>query len=233
MKKLTAKNFVVFLAIAVLVSVYLYAFSKPGLWHDGAFLYLQEDGSYKGSNRYADFSMQIQRSDGLSDISFSVNGEQKSYTVKTEDLIGNGGLHSVEISEGSDVLFRGQSTKMGDEYFLTDENGEPYFGEFKVIVGGEAPEISEMYPSRLDLFRFAVFPENQRRGNSSMLVAIIFMVIALVFDIIFPNFAFYLKHGLATDFSEPSDWYRFMQKVGRVIIAVAILVCMVATFTVK
>ena len=52
----------------VLLALYLRAMFLPGLWHGDAFLYKQDDGSFAGSDIYAEYKMNIKPSDYGTDI---------------------------------------------------------------------------------------------------------------------------------------------------------------------
>ena len=60
--KLTRKNIIIICAIFVflLSGVYLYALTRPGVWHDDTFMYLKEDGSFVGDDAYFDYHMTIE-----------------------------------------------------------------------------------------------------------------------------------------------------------------------------
>ena len=137
---------------------------------------------------------------------------------------------SAQISENDTLVFEGKAVSMGDSYILMDNNNEP-LNMVTVIVGGVTPEAEELFPNHTRIFNLAVADKYNIRGNLMMLILILLFAVVLFVDIKFPNFFWILEHRLDVDGGEPSDWYRFGQGVGRVILAVGILVCVILTFT--
>ena len=66
----------------LLLALYLYAAFLPGVWHRDAFLYLQKDGSFTGSDLYAEYKMSIDAKENGAEIDFSVNDITKNYKNK-------------------------------------------------------------------------------------------------------------------------------------------------------
>ena len=214
----------VILAVSLL-ALYLYAAFLPGVWHRDAFLYQQKDGEFTGSDLYAEYKMNIDNKENGAEIDFSVNGIEKNYKVdfNLNDM-------SAQISENDTLVFEGKAVSMGDSYILMDNNNEP-LNMVTVIVGGVTPEAEELFPNHTRIFNLAVADKYNIRGNLMMLILILLFAVVLFVDIKFPNFFWILEHRLDVDGGEPSDWYRFGQGVGRVILAVGILVCVILTFT--
>lgn len=69
------------------------------------------------------------------------------------------------------------------------------------------------------------------RGNLTMLVYIVFALVFLILDIVFPNLFFDLKYRFAVEGGGPSDMYRSGQKFGRVLLVISIIVCIIMSFT--
>lgn len=210
---------------ALLLALYLYAAFLPGVWHRDSFLYRQEDGSFVGSDLYAEYKMSIDKKENGADINFSVNDITKRYMVKfdSNDM-------SAEISENGALVFQGRAVAAGDSYVLIDNNNEA-LNMVTVMVGGVPPKTEELFPNHTRVFSLAVADKYDVRGNLMMLFLILLFAAVLFLDIKFPNFFWILEHRLEVDGGEPSDWYRFGQGVGRVILAIGILVCVVLTFT--
>lgn len=210
---------------ALFLTLYLYAAFLPGVWHRDAFLYRQKDGSFIGSDLYAEYKMSIDKKENGADIDFSVNDITKKYTVKFDlnDM-------SAEISENDARVFEGKTVAAGDSYILIDNNNEA-INMVTVTVGGVPPKIEELFPNYTRVFSLAVADKYDVRGNLMMLFLILLFAAILFLDIKFPNFFWILEHRMDVDGGEPSDWYRFGQGISRVILAIGIVVCVVLTFT--
>jgi len=210
----------------ILFVIYLRALFLPGLWHSDAFLYLQEDSSFIGSDFYADYKMVIKSADYGADIDFSVNDKTKHYQLKYDKTKMN---MDVEIFEADKLLFKGQAFGIGDEWLLHSEDSES--PDNIVVQTGTIPDEEELFPGYTRLFNWAVSEKTDTRGEPYMIFFILIAVVFLALDIKFPKLFWTLEHRLSVYGGEPSDFYIFGQKVGRIIMLLAILVCMVLTFT--
>lgn len=214
------------LALAVFI-VYLWALFQPGLWYGDAFLYRQKDGSFKGDDMYAEYKMTVKSAGYGKDIEFSVNDKVKNYQIKYNGV----DLHEdVEVIEGGSIIFRGKAFPAGDGWILLDnEHGSSE----KIVVHtrNDVPTEEELFPGYAKLYNWAVSDKTDTRGKPYMLFLMIVLGVILFLDIKFPNLFWILEHRLHVDGGEPSDWYLFGQKIGRVVMAILILVCMVMTFT--
>lgn len=92
------------------------------------------------------------------------------------------------------------------------------------------PTVQELYPAYIQLYTWAVEEKHDVRGNPNMLAVIALLAVMLGLDIAFPNLFFILDHRLDVDGGEPSDWYRMKQQFSRVIIGIAIVVCLFMSF---
>lgn len=211
----------------LLLALYLYAAFLPGVWHRDAFLYLQKDGSFTGSDLYAEYKMSIDAKENGAEIDFSVNDITKNYKIdyNLNDM-------SAQISENDTVVFEGTAVSMGDSYILMDNNNE-HLNMVTVIVGGVTPKTEELFPNYTRIFNLAVDNKYDVRGNLMMLFLILLFAAVLLVDIKFPNFFWILEHRMDVDGGEPSDWYRFGQGVSRVILTVGIVICIILTFTMR
>lgn len=211
----------------LLLALYLYAAFLPGVWHRDAFLYLQKDGSFTGSDLYAEYKMSIDAKENGAEIDFSVNDITKNYKIdyNLNDM-------SAQISENDTVVFEGTAVSMGDSYILMDNNNE-HLNMVTVIVGGVTPKTEELFPNYTRIFNLAVDNKYDVRGNLMMLFLILLFAAVLFVDIKFPNFFWILEHRMDVDGGEPSDWYRFGQGVSRVILTVGIVICIILTFTMR
>lgn len=211
-----------------LLAVYLKAMLFAGLWHGDAFLYRQDDGSFKGSDIYAEYSLTIKPSDYGTDIDFSVNDKKKKYQIKYKDIETNA---EVEIVEDGKTIFKGETFGSVDGWMLLDDDFKSPDG-IVVHVGNHVPTEDELFPGYTQLYNWAVLDRVDMRGNPAMLFLILIFAAILFLDIKFPNLFWILEHGLEVDGGEPSDWYLFGQKVGRIVMPIGILVCVVLTFTI-
>lgn len=216
----------IILAVFLLLA-YLRAMFLPGFWHGDAFLYRQENGSFAGSDFYADYKMNIEKTDIGSNISFTVNGKTREYNVmyNLSDPIGN-----VKVFENGNVIFDGKAIGEKDNYILIDENSTST-DVISVRVGNSPPTEDELFPGYTRLYTWSVMDKYDTRGNTYMLFLIILFATIVFLDIKFPDLFWILEHRLEVDGGQPSDWYRFGQKVGNVLLLLGILVCMVLTFT--
>lgn len=214
--------------IAVLGLLYIRAVFLPGIWHGDAFLYQGDDGSFRGSDVYGEYVMNVRREETTADISFSVNGEEKIYHI--ERIPSSEYVDNVLMYEGDELIFDGIAENMGGPVILKDRDGE-LVDFVKVTAGGVTPKIEELYPDRSKLYRLAVSSDTDRRGNPVMILYIVITLLALIVDIVWEDFFFMLRHGIHVDGGSPSDHYRFMQKTGRVIGVIGIFVFVIMTFT--
>ncbi len=201
----------------------------PGFWHGDAFLYKQKDGTFKGSDIYAEYEMSAIPADYGTDIDFSVNGKIKHYKIKYDNVEYT---TEVEIFENDNVIFSGKAIGAGDGRILLEDD----FQSSEQIIyhtGNYVPTEEELYPGYTRLYNWSVSDKTDTRGEPYMLFLILMFGVILFLDIKFPMLFWILEHRLEVDGGEPSDWYLFGQKVSRVILSIAILVCMVVTFTIK
>lgn len=212
----------------VLLAMYLKAVFIPGLWHGDAFLYKQDDGTFAGSDIYAEYKMAITPADYGSDIDFSVNGRQNKYQIKYDK---NDLYRSVEISENGTVICKGKAVGIDNDYIVIDETGSSDMIDIRV--GNETPTEEELFPNYSRLYNWSVSEKTDTRGNPYMLFLILLFGVILFLDIRFPNLFWILEHRLDVDGGEPSDWYLFGQKVDRVVLAASMVVCVVLTFTIR
>lgn len=214
--------------VAVLLIVYLRAIFIPGLWHGDTFLYKQDDGSFAGSDIYAEYMLKIKPAEYGTDIEFSVNDKTNHYQVKYDN---NDLNRNVEVFENGTVICKGQA--IGDEnnwFVINNETGSSDL--ISVRVGNETPTEEEIFPNYSRLYNWSVSEKYDTRGNPLMLFLIAILAIILFLDIKFPNLFWILEHRLEVDGGEPSDWYLFGQKVGRILMPIGILVCVILTFTI-
>lgn len=213
---------------AILFIVYLRALFQTGFWHGDAFLYKMENGSYQGSDIYAEYKMTVNSAEYGANIDFYVNDKLNHYMVKYS---GNDLQKDVEIKENNKTIFDGTAFCMDNNWILHQENID-LPGDIKVYTSNYVPAEEELFPGYTNLYNWAVAKRADIRGNAYMLFFIFLLAAFLFLDIKFPKLFWILEHRLDVYGGEPSDWYLFGQKIGRVIMALGIPVCMVLTFTI-
>lgn len=219
-------------ALVILFFIYLYAFSRPGVWHGDAFLYRQKDGSFRGHDVFAEYEMHIMQEESFkTKIDFKVNDTLKSYKLLYSP-IANSSYWNLEIFENGTSVFKGK-TISSDPVMLMDEN-EKLDIHFSVSTTSdffETPTTEELFPTNAKLasWTFGGIPEV--RGNLVMLIMIFVFSLFLGLDLAFPLLFFYLEHGLDVTGGEPSDFFLAAQKAGRFFLAIGILICIVLSFT--
>lgn len=212
---------------AIFFIIYLRALFLPGLWHGDAFLYLQKDGSFAGNDTYAEYKMNITPVRYGTDITFSVNNITKKYQLEynKDNLSGN-----VRVLENGVEIFNGKAIGENNNYILLDEDTKGT-DLISIHVGNEPPSEEELFPGYTRLYNWSVAEKHDFRGNPLMMLFALFLALILFLDIKFPNLFWALEHRLEVDGGEPSDLYRFGQKIGYVLISAAIFVCIILTFT--
>ena len=216
----------IILGIIILVIVfviYLMAMLQPGFWHGDAFLYKMDDGSFKGSDMYAEYKMIISEENYGADIDFYVNDKLNHYKIQYS---GNDFQKDVKITENDNTIFEGTAFCSDNNWILHQNNIEPV-GDYKVYTGNYVPTEEELFPGYTRLYNWAIAKKTDIRGNAYMLIFIFILAFSLFLDIKF----WMLEHRLDVYGGEPSDWYLFSQKIGRWILAIAIFVFMILTFT--
>ena len=217
-----------FILLVVMLALYFRALFLPGLWHGDAFLYKQDDGSFIGSDIYANYEMNINPADYGKNIQFRVNEKTKDYQIKYDESDLD---KKVEILENGNTIFSGKSFRTGDSWMLLDDE---YNSPDEIIfhVGNYIPTEEDLFPGYTRLYNWSVSNNNDTRGNPGVLILILIFAVILFLDIKFPTLFWLLEHRLDVDGGEPSDWYYFGQKVGRFSLLIGILVCVVLTFTI-
>lgn len=209
--------------VVLLLGLYLHAILRPGLWYRDTFLYQQKDGLFDGSRGALHYRMEIFPTEGGKEILFSVNDRQRRYRIQTDP-------ENTQIFEDGVLVFKGQCFNP-DLGLLVDENND--FVDFGVTVtfSNAPPEAEDLFPSLSQLCRWSMSEELEHRGQPMVLLCVAVLAIVLTVDITFPDFFYFLRHGLEVDGGEPSDFYRFNQKIGRWAMAVGILIFLALGFT--
>ena len=208
--------------VFLLIGLYLSALYEPGYWYMDAFLTRQEDGSFAASDAYGSYRLKVDRADDSATVTFSVNDLTKEYLI-TGTVTGE----DVHIYESDTLVFHGRKVRMNSsQYMLMGYDGYDT-DSIRIFASNIKPDPEELLPSYSWLYSRASSDEAETRGEPGMLLLIIFLGIFLTLDITFPDLFFTLNYRHYVTGGEPSDWYRTSQKIGRGIIAIAILLCIV------
>ncbi len=213
-----------------LIVLYVYTASLPGIWHRDTFLYREDNGSFKGNNAHSEYEMNISPLSDGAEVTFRVNDTLRSYRIVSDEYGRN-----VEIFEDGISVFKGQASGRGDDVILIDE-GEG-FVDFTVTMTTNddfftVPEDSEQFPSYTSLYRRAIKQVTDTRGNFLMMLLAAITAVLLIVDLRYPDLFFHLKYMWHVDGGSPSEFYRFGQKLGRIIDAVLIVGLIIATYIV-
>lgn len=214
------------LAVAFL-AVYLRAIFLPGLWHGDTFLYVKNDKTFAGADIYADYTMSIKSADYGAEIDFSVNNKTNHYQVKYDK---NDLNRKVEVLENGTVICKGRAVGKENNWHVIDDNTGSS-DMISIRVGNEVPTEEELFPNYTNLYNWSVNEQYDTRGEPWLLFVIALLAIILFLDIKFPNLFWVLEHRLEVDGGEPSDWYRFGQRIGHVLMSIGIVICIILTFT--
>lgn len=218
-------------ALVILFFIYLYAVSRPGVWHGDAFLYRQKDGSWRGSDAFANYEMQITYGFECTQIRFAVNDTVNDYNV-FHTPIHNTPQWDIEITENGASVFKGKTVSTSPVMLLDEnENLDIHFSVSTTSDFFEVPTTEELFPTYSKLTAWSFGESYSVRGNLVMLIMIFIFALFLGLDLAFPLLFFSLKHGLDVTGGEPSYYFLTQQKIGRVILVIAIVVCVILTFT--
>lgn len=211
---------------AVCAALYLRAMFLPGLWFGDIFLYKRADGSFAGSAGQNSCQMQREGVGNEVQISFTLNGVTNEYEL----LRGSG--DSLTIHTNGAQTFDGTLYQTGGSYMaLSSDGSDGGIVEITVTTQSGAGESEELsFPSSSWLASAAFGEKLDTRGRPVYLLAIVLTAVWLVLDIAFPDLFYTLRHGFATYGGQPSDWYRFDQKIARVVMLIAIAVFAVLSF---
>lgn len=204
----------------VVIAVYIWLIFSPGVRYRGVFLSPQEDGSYAGSSLEYAYRLAVAPGSGETSIDFTVNGETRTYRVVRTPR---------ENGSGEEVSFY----RDGEFAARTDAwpNAGAYSLDVYAIDGYVLETFSEgSFPTFSQLYEWSAAFQTDTRGYPVFLLLFFLVLAVLILDIAFPNLFFYLQHGLAVDGGEPSGFYRAGQKLGRVVIAILLVLIIFWTF---
>lgn len=213
---------------AVLIPLYLYFMFQTGIWYQDAFLAEQRDGSFQGKKDGIHYVLHITPTQNGAQIDFSVNGQNRQYEVVKTELDGTPGA---QFYENGTPVFEGRvltSNAGTHDYMIATEDFDIVDGLDFRIRGDTEPEPVEYFPGYGTQYGWTVMRLEESydtRGEPLMLLPALIVAFFLWVDILYPDLFFTLRHGRYVDGDcEPSEYYRFWQVIGRVVLAIAIII---------
>ncbi len=222
------------IAAAVIFAAYLYALFLPGYWYGDVFLYKEKSpfegmSVFSGHDSYygADYEMTIAKEGKTAYMVFTVNETERSYEITSDDSVDHN--PDVTIVENGEIIFSG-TTKSG---FLFDENDELFEPPITISYDTYEPTEEELFPSYTWLYGVSRSVKTETRGEPVWLLFIAVVSAVLILDIVNPDLFWKMRHWMDVEGGEPSGFYRFMQKAGRILALAATAVFMILTFTMR
>lgn len=213
---------------AVLIPLYLYFMFQTGIWYQDAFLAEQRDGSFQGKKDGIHYVLHITPTQNGAQIDFSVNGQNRQYEVVKTELDGTPGA---QFYENGTPVFEGRvltSNARTHDYMIATEDFDIVDGLDFRIRGDTEPEPVEYFPGYGTQYGWTVMRLEESydtRGEPLMLLPALIVAFFLWVDIRYPDLFFTLRHGRYVDGDcKPSEYYRFWQVIGRVVLAIAIII---------
>lgn len=215
---------------AVLIPLYLYFMFQTGIWYQDAFLVEQPDGSFQGKKDGIHYVLHVTPTQNGAQIDFSVNGQSRQYEVVKTELDGTPGA---QFYENGTPVFEGRvltSNARMHDYMIATEDFDIVDGLDFHIRGDAEPEPVEYFPGYGTQYGWTVMrleESYETRGEPLMLLPALIVAFFLWVDILYPDLFFTLRHGRYVDGDcEPSEYYRFWQVIGRVVLAIVIIMCL-------
>ena len=181
---------------------------------------------YFGKDRINNVSYEMTMAkDGMKTyIAFTVNETERGYEIVSDNSEGYN--PKVTIHENGELVFKG--THAG--FSLLTEDGEFFEDPITFAVSGsdKIPE-EELFPS----YNWLYDVSQQRtaiRGNPLFLIGIVLFAAVMIVDIACPDFFWNLDHWLDTKGGEPSEFYRFTQKLLWILAPIIIIASMIFSF---
>ena len=213
---------------AVLIPLYLYFMFQTGIWYQDTFLAEQRDGSFQGKKDGIHYVLHITPTQNGAQIDFSVDGQSRQYEVVKTELDGTPGA---QFYENGTPVFEGRvltSNAGTHDYMIATEDFDIVDGLDFRICGDTEPEPVEYFPGYGTQYGWTVMRLEESydtRGEPLMLLPALIVAFFLWVDILYPDLFFTLRHGRYVDGDcEPSEYYRFWQLIGRVVLAIAIII---------
>lgn len=211
---------------AVLIPLYLYFMFQTGIWYQDAFLVEQRDGSFQGKKDGIHYVLHITPTQNGAQIDFSVNGQSRQYEVVKTEL---DGIPAAEFYENGEQVIEGKVMNPESNYYLVINNEEDIIDGMDLHIStGEERDPEEYFPKYGTQYGWTVMcleDSYDRRGEPMFLFFAALFGIPLFLDIRYPDLFFELRYRRYVDGDcEPSEYYRFWQVIGRVILAIATII---------
>lgn len=211
---------------AVLIPLYLYFMFQTGIWYQDAFLVEQRDGSFQGKKDGIHYVLHITPTQNGAQIDFSVDGQCRQYEVVKTEL---DGIPAAEFYENGEQVLEGTVMNLESNYYLVINNEENVTDGMDIHIStGEERDPEEYFPKYGTQYGWTVMcleDSYDRRGEPMFLFFAALFGIPLFLDILYPDLFFTLRHGRYVDGDcGPSEYYRFWQVIGRVVLAIAIII---------
>lgn len=211
---------------AVLIPLYLYFMFQTGIWYQDAFLAEQRDGSFQGKKDGIHYVLDITPTQNGAQIDFSVNGQNRQYEVVKTEL---DGIPAAEFYENGEQVLEGTVMNPESNYYLVINNEEDIIDGMDLHIStGEERDPEEYFPKYGTQYGWTVMcleDSYDRRGEPMFLFFAALFGIPLFLDIRYPDLFFELRYRRYVDGDcEPSEYYRFWQVIGRVVLAIAIII---------
>lgn len=211
--------------ILLVLCAYLFAAFRVGMWYEDVFLYRQPDGAFAGSEDGVSYSLSVSSGETDRTVAFSVKDETRTYRVVENDPDTGESC----VYEGEELLFRGMAVPMDGYYLLTEKEDET--GDYTAVYNTVRVDNGEPlgFPD-VNFIYGAAQLNTSFRGNMAFLALVFVFAVILIIDCAFPQLEYKLRYARFSD-GGPSEWYFLSQKIARVCLGIAILVCAVLTFT--
>lgn len=206
----------------VLLCVYIHILFLSGVWYEDTFLYEKKDYQFVGSSFQTIYKMEIKPIEDGKELSFAINDVQNQYVMKNEKKDSY-----VKIYENGTLVLESEVMSIGDYYVLLDDER----GLIDIQATLANLNKTHVFPTYSQLYTWSMKEKYDIRGNIIMLPIIFMCFLVLFLDIKFPNLFFVINYRLMVDGGEPSELYRIGQKIGRIILGMTILVCIVLSLT--
>lgn len=211
---------------AVLIPLYLYFMFQTGIWYQDAFLVKQRDGSFQGKKDGIHYVLHVTPTQNGAQIDFSVNGQSRQYEVVKTEL---DGIPAAEFYENGEQVIEGKVMNPESNYYLVINNEEDIIDGMDLHIStGEERDPEEYFPKYGTQYGWTVMcleDSYDRRGEPMFLFFAALFGIPLFLDIRYPDLFFELRYRRYVDGDcEPSEYYRFWQVIGRVILAIATII---------
>lgn len=211
---------------AVLIPLYLYFMFQTGIWYQDAFLVKQRDGSFQGKKGSIHYVLHVIPTQNGAQIDFSVDGQSRQYEVVKTEL---DGIPAAEFYENGEQVLEGTVMNPERNYYLVINNEEDIIDGMDIHIStGEECDPEEYFPQYGTQYGWTMMcleDSYDRRGEPVFMLFAALFGIPLFLDIRYPDLFFELRYRRYVDGDcEPSEYYRSWQVIGRVVLAIVIVV---------